>query len=296
MKKTKSESVYFFWSASILLCMLLACFTLIFASCAKGSSPKPEDSEAPSQQQSVVPVAPGGETAQPSGDPADSQPSGDPANTQTPGVTSATGEASAVLAETEDAGQEYVDKFVFLGDSTTYGLAHYDIVNDNQVWTPKSGTLTLNRWSIDAIQYPDEGTEISIVDAVTKKQPAYMMITLGVNGVSFMDEANFTTEYTNLVKAIQEASPNTKIILNSIYPINPNYKYYKDINNEKVDAANIWVQNIAAATGVKYLNSCSVLKDSNGALPDNAHNGDGIHLNPDSFKLVMNYLRTHAYL
>ncbi len=285
MKKTKSESVYYFWSASILVCMLLACFALVFASCSKGGT-KVAPSEAPSEQQSEQPAVPSEQVT---------APVTDPVTSEAP-TTTTTGDVSTILAETEDAGQEYVDKFVFLGDSTTYGLASYDVVNDNQVWTPKSGTLTLNRWSIDAIQYPDEGTEISIVDAVTKKQPEYMMITLGVNGVSFMDETSFTTEYTNLVKAIQAASPNTKIILNSIYPVNPSYKYIKDINNEKIDAANTWVQNIAAATGVKYLNSCSVLKDETGALPSSYSNGDGLHLSPDSLKMVISYLRTHAYL
>ena len=93
-----------------------------------------------------------------------------------------------VLGVTEDAGQEYIDKLTFLGDSTTYGLIHYGMLKDGrntkQVWTPASGTLTLSQASFATIVYPETGEEITIVDAVTRSQPEYLVITLGVNGVS----------------------------------------------------------------------------------------------------------------
>lgn len=279
MKKSKQDGVYFFWSASILVCMLIAVFVLGFTSCKK-SNQNPSESTPPTA--SEVP----------------SEPEGSPAATSTPTpgvVTSPTGSTEALLGETSDMGQEYVDKFIFLGDSTTYGLGYYDVVPDEQVWTPKSGTLTLSLWSTATIVYPEDNTEISIKDAVAKKQPEYMLITLGVNGVSFMEEEYFITEYTNLVLAIKEASPNTKIILNSIYPISVNYPASKGITNEKIDTANTWVERVANSTGVKYLDSESVLKGSDGALVESYHNGDFLHLTADSFKLVLNYLRTHGY-
>lgn len=279
MKKSKQDGVYFFWSASILVCMLIAVFVLGFTSCKK-SNQNPSESTPPTA--SEVP----------------SEPEGSPAATSTPTpgvVTSPTGSTEALLGETSDMGKEYVDKFIFLGDSTTYGLGYYDVVPDEQVWTPKSGTLTLSLWSTATIVYPEDNTEISIKDAVAKKQPEYMLITLGVNGVSFMEEEYFITEYTNLVLAIKEASPNTKIILNSIYPISVNYPASKGITNEKIDTANTWVERVASSTGVKYLDSESVLKGSDGALVESYHNGDFLHLTADSFKLVLNYLRTHGY-
>ena len=279
MKKSKQDGVYFFWSASILICMLLAVFVLGFTSCKK-------DSQIPAESSSPA-------ATDDSSDPSEN-PEASPS--QIPGVvTSPTESTAARLGETEDMGQEYVDKFIFLGDSTTYGLGYYDVVPDTQVWTPKSGTLTLSLWSTATIVYPDDNTEISIKDAVSKKQPEYMLITLGVNGVSFMEEEYFITEYTNLVLAIKEASPNTKIILNSIYPVSVNYPASKGITNEKIDTANTWVERLANSTGVKYLDSESVLKGSDGALVESYHNGDYLHLNADSFKLVIDYLKTHGY-
>jgi lysophospholipase L1-like esterase len=266
MQTNKKDGVYFFWSASILVCMLLSIFVLGFASCQSGSEANGKAVAASSESSaSSAPTA------------ASSK------NTPT------------ILGESADMGQEYVDKFIFLGDSTTYGMGFYKVVSTNQVWTPESGTLTLSKWDVSTIAYHDDNSELSIQDAVTKKQPEYMLITLGVNGVAFMDEEYFVTEYTGLVKAIQTASPNTKIILNSIYPVSVNYPSTNGITNEKIDAANKWIQTIASSTGVKYLDSESVLKDSSGALVETYHNGDYLHLTADSFGLVINYLRTHGY-
>ena len=205
-----------------------------------------------------------------------------------------------VLGVTEDAGQEYIDKLTFLGDSTTYGLIHYEMLKDGkntkQVWTPASGTLTLSQASFATIVYPETGEEITIVDAVTRSQPEYLVITLGVNGVSFMDEDYFKSEYKKLVESVQTASPDTKIICQSIFPVARSYELLDSINNDKIDAANKWICEVAADCGVKYLDTNSVLRDSEGWLPEEYHNGDGMHLATNSFTIELNNLRTHAWI
>lgn len=283
MKKSSHDGVYSFWSVSIVLSMLIALFVLGFASCAKAPGAAAE-SASPSPSQSETPPDTG------------TPPSTSPENPTAPVTSPSASGSGTSLAETEDMGQEYVDKFVFLGDSTTYGLGYYDIVDDSQVWTPASGTLTLSLWNTATIVYPEDGSEISIKDAVAKKQPEYMLITLGVNGVSFMDEQYFTSEYTKLVQAIKEASPNTKILLNSIYPVTASYSAGGDgITNEKIDAANSWISSIASSTSVKFLDSESVIKDENGAMPEKLCNDGKLHFNADGYNLVISYLRTHGY-
>ena len=215
--------------------------------------------------------------------------------------TPAPAATAARLGETPDAGRDYLDKIVFLGDSTTYGIGVYynwgytALCPPSQVWTPKSGTLTLSYYNIATIVYPATKEELSIEDAVKRAKPEIMLITLGVNGISFMDEEWFIRDYTALVRLIQEASPDTKIILNSIYPVAASYKYQKDINNTKILAANGWIERIAADTGVRYLNSHECLVGANGYLPESSQNGDGLHLNGEAFTTVMQYIRTHAY-
>ena len=204
-----------------------------------------------------------------------------------------------VLPLTEDAGQAYVDKLVFLGDSTTYGLRAYKMLSGGrdttQVWTPTSGTLTLSQVSFAKIVYPETNAEITIKEAVTAKQPEYLVITLGVNGVSFMDEDYFKSEYKKMIETIIEASPNTKVICQSIFPVARTYAHLGSINNEKIQAANHWIVEVADEVGVKFIDTYSVLCDSEGWLPEDYHNGDGMHLNETSFTLELNNLRTHAF-
>ena len=210
-----------------------------------------------------------------------------------------TGPVTARLGLTADAGRDYLDKIVFLGDSTTYGIGYYyrhgytDLCPPSQVWTPSSGTLSLWDYGTAKIVYPATGKELLIQDAAKAAQPEIMIITLGVNGISSLDEKGFKADYTALVNNILAVSPNTKIILNSIYPVADSYKYQKSINNTKINAANGWIEAMAEELGVYYLNSHEALAVE-GKLPESSHNGDGLHLTGESFGKVMTYIRTHA--
>jgi lysophospholipase L1-like esterase len=110
-----------------------------------------------------------------------------------------------------------------------------------------------------------------------------------------MNETYFKSEYTKLVNIVKEANPETKIILQSIFPVAKSYVNKISINNKKIADANTWIVAIAKETGVKYANTASVLIGSNGYLPEEYQNGDGLHLNEISFAIELDYLRTHAY-
>lgn len=206
-----------------------------------------------------------------------------------------------ILAETPDAGQEYIDKLVFLGDSTTYGLRYYAKLSGGketyQVWTPKSGTLALFNISTATIIYPEseEEEQITIREALTRKQPEYLVITLGVNGIASMKESVFKTSYAWLIDMVREVSPNTRIICQTMFPVASNYASLGSINNEKIQNGNKWILDVAKEKGVKYLDTYSVLVGSDGWLPATLQNGDGLHLNSEGFDIELNNLRTHAY-
>ncbi|MBQ8208796.1 MAG: hypothetical protein IJZ89_08700 [Clostridia bacterium] len=205
--------------------------------------------------------------------------------------------ASAVLGESEDMGEEYINSLTFLGDSTTYGLKAYKILKDgkntDQVWTSSSATLSLSEILTKKIVYPKTGKEMLIADAAALAKPEYLVITLGVEGVTFLDEEAFKEQYTALVEAIKTSSPNTKIILQSIFPV---ASTLTKLNNDLIDKANGWVREIAENTGVRYLDTQSVMKDENGALdPKYDNGGNGINLNDTGFTAVLNYIRTHGY-
>ena len=322
MKKRKARANTA-WKGAIILCIVLSIFAVFFTSCTKYKGPdeftsemnedigkdkdknkdKDKDEDKDKDKDAQQGEEPGEDLTDPLipvGDPDDPAQSGDP---QTPEVSNTPDPSvpSYLLGETEDAGREYLDKIIFLGDSTTYGIGYYynkgytDLCPPDQIWTPASGTLTLSNQSTATIVYPESGGEITIKEAARLSQPEIILMTLGVNGVSFMDEQWFIDEYTALINSVKEVSPNTKIILNSIYPVASSYQHINSISNEKIATANTWIKKIADQNGCKYLNTYEVLVSEQGTLPESSHNGDGIHLSGETFGIVMQYIRTHAY-
>ncbi len=95
------------------------------------------------------------------------------------------------------------------------------------------------------------------------------------------------------MNTIKQQSPDTKIILNSIYPIA--VADYSGITNEKIDTANTWIEKLAADTGVRYLDSESAIKDSTGMMPMDISNDKKLHMNEKGYQLVIKYLCTHGY-
>lgn len=204
----------------------------------------------------------------------------------------------STLEESTDAGQAYQDKIIFVGDSTTHHLRNREVLsggkNTMQVWTPTSGTLTLAYALTVKILNPGTNTEMTIMDAAGLNKPEIMVITLGMNGISFMKEDSFKTVYTALINGILEQSPDTKIILQSIFPraLEGN-ENYASITQEMIDTGNVWVQDIAQECNVYYLDTESVLKDENGYLRSEYSVGDGIHISREGYEIILQYIRTH---
>lgn len=290
--KANKNLLYLLWSAAIVICVVASLLALGVSACSKQDGGEKTAGKSGFTIESAPPEteAPAAESAPPQETPA-------AAASEAPAAT-----ASVRLAQTPDAGHDYLDDFVFLGDSTTYGIGYYydhgytDLCPPSQVWTPKSGTLTLAYYNIATVVYPPTGEEISIEDAVKQAKPKYLLITLGVNGISFMDEEWFIRDYTALVEMVLAASPDTKVILNSIYPVAASYQYLQDINNDRIRAANGWIERIAEATGTRFLNSFECLVGPDGFLPEDCQNGDGLHLTGEAFGKVMEYIRTHTYV
>lgn len=285
--KNNQNALYLVWAVAIVACLLVVLFSLLFASLTTGSG----------VDITTAPPSAEGEGPAPDGPSAPAQ-EGDTPASAAPGPEIDTSSA-ALLGETEDAGQAYIDRLTFLGDSTTNGLKEYGVLSGGtattQVWTPASGTLTLYLWNAASIVYPETGAEMTIADAVETKKPEYLVITLGVNGVAELEEDAFKIYYTDIINSVKEASPSTRIICNSIYPVENDYEHIDQISNEKINTANGWILDVAEATGTRYADSCSVLKAADGSLREELGNGDGLHLNADGYNAVLEYLRTHAW-
>ncbi len=204
-----------------------------------------------------------------------------------------------ILTEREPASQEYLDSITFLGDSLTYGLKIYGVLsggkNTTQVWFPKSGTICLNEVPDVKIYYPEDDEEITVREALKRKQPERLCISLGVNGISWLTEVTFKNEYRKILDTVLEVSPDTEMILQSIYPVGINYKSVRDINNKKISQANVWIAQLAQEYGIAYLNTAEILLDTNGFIKEEFVGSDALHMGPEAYQLVLKYILSHPY-
>ena len=214
------------------------------------------------------------------------------------GLTNPPVDDGVTLPLTPDAGTAYQDKIIFVGDSLTAHLINRGVLtggtDTKQVWRCENNMMNLNSEVTAAkIIYPGTGEKMTVAEAAAKAKPEIMIITLGTDwGVSYLSEAEFKSCYAGLVKAIQKASPKTKIILQSIFPVTAGCV---TLDNAKIDNANKWVKAVAAENGCFYLDTQSILKDDKNCLKENYCNStDGIHMGAEAYVAILEYIRTHA--
>lgn len=201
--------------------------------------------------------------------------------------------SSALLTETVDAGTEYLDSTLFLGDSNTVRLYNNGLISLQQ-FCAKEGIGTQVALNEGIVTFKNDTTHYTIAQAVAKMKPRRVVMTFGTNDTG-MEGADFISNYTALVQAIQEAYPYTDIIVNTVPPIPENHSNYPHMDQAKIDDFNMALLNMCEQLGVKFLNTAEVLKGENGyGQPDYYTDGD-IHLKSAGLKAALSYLRTHAY-
>lgn len=212
------------------------------------------------------------------------------------------------LAPSEDMGQEYIDSFIFLGESTTYHLKNRGVLSGgtgtHQVWGPKSGTLMLDTSTASCrIVYPDSGEEIDISEAMRRKKPSYILLTFGLNGTTksiSKGSEYFKGCYKKLISTLQAASPESIVILQSCFPVAKsmdvsNYSVSVSTLNGYIDTLNKWSMELSEELSIGYLNSAEILKNDEGYLFEEYQAGDGYHLSKGAYLKILEYIRTHAY-
>lgn len=215
---------------------------------------------------------------------------------------------ASLLRETPDSGQEYIDSFIFIGESTTYHMKSRGVLSGGsstkQVWAPKSGTATLDA-AIKTLKivYPETGEEIRIGEAVKRKKPKFVLLTFGLNGAVQKVKAGkdyFHTCYLYLINDIRTNSPETKIILQSCFPVSAemdmsNYSVDVETLMSHITLINSWTLELAENEGLNYLNTIEVLTNSEGYLRQEYDVGDGYHLTTEAYIKILEYIRTHKY-
>lgn len=185
-----------------------------------------------------------------------------------------------------------LDELIFLGDSTTAHMQQRAAVAPSQIWATRNRYYNLDsRVTYTKILLPGTGEELTVAEAAARKKPPFLIITLGIDyGVYYYrnDLDKFRLYYEKLLDAIKEASPNTVLVLQSIFPV---ARESATITNEMIDRANEVIAAIAEERGLVYVDASTPLKDNAGYLkPSYCSSSDGIHLTAAAYDAVLKNL------
>ena len=201
--------------------------------------------------------------------------------------------SSALLTGTADAGDAYQEQTLFIGDSNTVRLYANGLISLQQ-FCAKEGIGTSAALNEGIVTFKRDDNRYTIAQAVAKMKPRRVVIMLGTND-NGMSTEDFISHYTALVQAIQASYPYTDIIVNTVPPVPSNHSNYPNMDQTRIDDFNMALLTMCEQLGVKFLNSAEALKDANGYGNVDYYQSGDIHLKPAGLKVLLKYLRTHAY-
>lgn len=196
------------------------------------------------------------------------------------------------VPESEKADSSYLDDCVFIGDSLTYGLSSYGVV-------PSSNVLASVSMSIAKVETEEIDTQyglMTIVNALTEMNPKKIYVMLGSIGAAYLSAEDMYQKYQSFLNKASLACPDADIYIISTPPVTKNKEDSQEspIKNSVIDELNSKLLEYADNNGAYYVDTASALKGSDGCLPADYAENDGMHFKYSTYELFVDYILTHT--
>lgn len=172
---------------------------------------------------------------------------------------------------------------VFLGNSITDGGEFSELLGMNNI---KNRGITS-----DVIS----GVEQRL-DQVLRGKPKKIFLLIGINDISHkLSAEQIASEYERLVDKIISGSPETTLYLQSIMPINNDFKRYKNLfgTEDVIVKTNLLIEKIAIEKGVVFIDLTKFLSDDKTGKLKKEFTNDGLHLTGDGYKAWIEAIRCY---
>ena len=202
---------------------------------------------------------------------------------------------SVPVPETEPVTDDYFADALFIGDSRIVGLGNYSGVES---YFYAKVSLTIRGVLTTAFVEDNNSDEVvtrTIMDTVTTyPQFKKVYIAFGLNELGW-DPNVFINTYEYVIDQLQKLLPTASIYIQEIIPVTQKVSAAgkNHVRNETIYNFNALLLELAKKKQVFYLGVSEVFVDETGCIPDDAA-WDGIHLNIDSCKKQMDYIRSHT--
>ncbi len=176
-------------------------------------------------------------------------------------------------------------KIMFLGNSITEGGNWRKLLKDSSV---------VNR----GISGDNTFGVIKRVDEVVRWKPSKLFMLIGVNDLSkSIPNSAVIENIFSIINMIHSGSPETKIYVHSILPVNPGVKGFMTRFSKQSDIIeiNMQLKKYADILKYQYVDIHSAFRDSKELL-DARYTYDGLHLNAAGYQHWVEFLKKNTYL
>lgn len=219
------------------------------------------------------------------------------------------GAALFLSLEEDGAMEEFLSGTYFFGESTTAHLARRGGVLDtprhrSHVWKDESGTRMLDRRIlasfVDCTLPGGSVRQVSLEEALQLTKPPRLVLSFGLNGLLYFhkNQTAFLGDYRRLIQRVRELSPDTEIVIQSIYPVRENgvFTLPPETLNAYIEVLNTRLFELARDTDkVRFIDTARLLRDADGKLKKEYDSGDGIHLTSDAYRQILSCLAAALY-
>lgn len=167
------------------------------------------------------------------------------------------------------------EDIVFLGNSITDGGEFQELFNMENV---------LNRGirsdRIDGVR--------KRLTQVTSGKPKMIFLLIGINDIADPNNTvkSISSKYERLVKEIREQSPDTRLFIQSIMPVNNDFKRYKSLlgRQDMIPEVNEELKRIALGNSSTYIDLWPELAEKETGKMKREFTSDGLHLTGAGYK------------
>ena len=163
------------------------------------------------------------------------------------------------------------EQFEMLPDTENEIIMLGNSITDQCEWHELFGNINVKNRGIGG---DDTDGVLERLDEVTKSKPAKIFVMIGTNDLAYGKTTEHVIEnYKTIIKRIQSASPETKIYIESVLPVD------YDIHSMKINGQ---LKEIVGENNLTYIDLFSVFKtDENKLNPKYSY--DGLHLNGQGY-------------
>lgn len=154
-----------------------------------------------------------------------------------------------------------------------------DSITDEGEWAELLGLNVKNR----GISGDTTERILHRLNTILESKPKQIFLMIGINDLINDGKSVAATleQYKNILRELKEKTPNTKVFVQSVLPVNNKvYLYWQDNNN--VLKINSGLKNLAKEFNYEYIDIFSLFLDSENQL-DAQYTLDGLHLNGQAY-------------